>query len=136
MSESKNIETVNQIYAAFGRGDVAEIFTHIDRDVDWEFGATEHGIPWLTNGKGLDAVRGFFEALRGLEFHDFRVISVMANGPWVVALVSLECTVKSTGRRLREVCEAHVWRFDADGRVIAMRHAADTWHHARALGLA
>lgn len=135
MNTDKNIASVNAIYAAFGRQDVPAILELLSDDVEWEFGATEHGIPWLRPGRGKAAVAAFFQALGALEVHDFRVLATMGSGPWVVALAALECTVKASGRRLREVCEPHVWRFDDAGRIVAMRHAADTWHHARALGL-
>ena len=135
MSIEKNIETVNGIYAAFGRGDAPAIIEQMADDVDWEFGASQHRIPWLVNGRGRAAVKSFFDSLAALDFHEFRPLAVMGEADWVVALVRLECTVKSTGRKLREECEAHIWRFDERGRVAAMRHAADTWHHAWALGM-
>ncbi|MGC4091485.1 MAG: nuclear transport factor 2 family protein [Polyangiaceae bacterium] len=135
MNTSQNIQTVTTLYEAFGRGDVPAVLAALDEDVSWEFGASEHGIPWLAAGTGKAAALGFFQALQALEFKDFRLLSVMGQGEWVVALVTLECTIKANGRSFREVCEPQVWRFNDAGRVIGMRHAADTWRHARALGL-
>ncbi|HVL56467.1 MAG TPA: nuclear transport factor 2 family protein [Burkholderiaceae bacterium] len=132
----RNIETVRGIYAAFGRGDVAAILAPIADDVDWEFGYPHNDdIPWLKSGKGKRQAASFFETLRGFEFHRFDVVAVAGAGEHVISLVALEATWKPTGRRLIEPCEAHVWRFDPSGRVVAMRHAADTRQHARIAGV-
>ncbi len=135
MSNTKrNIQTVRDIYAAFGRGDVPAILEVMSPDVDWEFGTPDHGVPWLRQGRGREAVVRFFESLgKELAFKSFEPLSVMADGDWVVGLVRLEAEAKRTGKTLREECEAHIWRFDAQGRVAAMRHAADTASHVAAL---
>ena len=131
---ARNIETVKGIYAAFGKGDVPAILERIADDVDWEFGASDHGVPWLVHGRGREAVTRFFgQVAAELEFLRFDVRAVMGEGEWAVALIELEARSKKTGKTFREACEAHIWRFDAKGRVVAMRHAADTWAHAQAL---
>ena len=42
-----NIPTVQDIYAAFGRGDVPAILAQLAEDVDWEYGMADAGVPWL-----------------------------------------------------------------------------------------
>jgi uncharacterized protein len=129
----RNIQTIQGIYAAFGRGDVPAILATLSPEVSWEFGTPDHGIPWILPGTGPQAVARFFGALQAnLSFRSFEVLSVMGEGDWVVGLVRLEAQVIATGATLREECEAHIWRFDAQGRVAAMRHAADTHSHWRA----
>ncbi len=119
---------MKDIYAAFGRGDIPAILEVLSPDVHWEVGASAHGIPWLKEGRGRDAVMAFFQALAAnIELRRFEVLSIMASGEWVVALAQNEIVHKTTGKTAREECEPHVWRFDAAGRVISMRHAADTW---------
>ncbi len=126
----KNIATVNGIYAAFGKGDVPAILEVMSPEVHWEFGTPDHGIPWLREGRGREAVLGFFQTLGAeLEFKKLEPLAVMGEGDWVVALIRLEAVHRRTGKTLREECEAHVWRLDAQGRVVAMRHAADTASH-------
>lgn len=125
----RNIETVKSIYAAFGRGDVPAILEVVSNDVEWELGGLDHGIPWLVPGKGRDAAVRFFQTLSGFDVNVFEVLSVMADGPYVVGLIHIELTWRATGKRLVERCEAHVWKFDEKGRVAAMRHCADTHHH-------
>lgn len=130
----RNIETVKAIYSAFGRGDVPAVLATLAPDVDWETDAGSHGIPWLQPGRGHAAALRFFEALgANVELTDFRVLGVMGDGEWVVALVAVTVRVRATGKSYREACEPHVWRFDASGRVISMRHGADTHRHLAAL---
>lgn len=137
MNVSANIERIKSIYAAFGRGDVPYIVESVHPEVDWEPGA-HHGdaIPWLRPGRGRGAVMAFFEALGALRFEAFEVLSVMGEGDLVVGLCRVEAVHGGTGRRLVEACEAHIWRLDEQGRIISMRHAADTLHHAQVLGIA
>ena len=125
----RNIETVQQIYAAFGRGDIPAILERLRDDVSWEDGVPDHGIPWLTPGKGRAAAAAFFQALTGADFSLFEVVAVLGEGDLVVGVVNVEFTVRATGKKVRERGETHLWRFDAQGRVAAMRHGADTHQH-------
>ena len=130
-----NADTVRDIYAAFGRGDVPAILERLAEDVDWEFAyPTDHEIPWLRRQRGHAGAVAFFQAAGdNLEFKSFAVDHIVGDGPVVVALVSQEIKVKSTGKTMREIEEAHIWHFDPRGRVIRFRHAADTLQHSRAL---
>lgn len=130
----KNSAVVQEIYAAFGRQDIAAIVERLHPEVEWEFGAMDHGVPWLKPGRGIAHAISFFQSLAALEFKHFSVTAVMASGPWVVGLVQLECVNPATGRTLRENPEAHVWKFDEQGRIIGMRHCADTHQHWLAAG--
>lgn len=130
----RNIASVQRVYEAFGRGDVPTILTLMRPDVDWEFGAGDHGIPWLAHRRGPEGVAGFFGAVaENLDFQRFEVMTILGEGDWVVALCAIECTVKSTGKTIVEACEPHIWRFDPEGRVAAFRHAADTFRQRQAL---
>jgi ketosteroid isomerase-like protein len=129
MSKPRNVETVEAIYAAFGRGDIPAILERLAPDVAWEEGGVDHGVPWLVPRQGRKGAAAFFETLAGIDIEDFRVFQITSGGPYVVALVSIDFEVKATGRRVRDTCEAHVWRFDDAGRVVSMRHAADTHQH-------
>ncbi len=124
-----NIKTVQDMYAAFGRGDIPAILEHIADDVVWEYGATSTDVPWLQPRRGRAAAAGFFEALRGVDFHKFSVNNLLENGRTVVALIDLDATVKATGRRVVEHDEGHVWHFDDKGRIARFRHRADTHLH-------
>ena len=128
-SSQRNIAIVQNIYAAFGRQDVPAILGALREDVDWEFGREDVGAPWLAPGHGHAAAVAFFQSLgENLDFKRFEVLSIMADGDWVVALCVVEAVHRTTGKRLYEACEPHVWRFDAEGRVAAYRHGADSYH--------
>jgi ketosteroid isomerase-like protein len=131
-----NQETVHQIYAAFGRGDVAAILATLADDVRWDHmpdggGAQRHGVPWLAERTGREDVAGFFEALGALEFHRFAPTALLGDGDQVVALIDEDVTVRATGERFRDAT-AHVWTFGPDGRVLAFRHLTDTVKHVEA----
>jgi ketosteroid isomerase-like protein len=125
-----NAETVQTIYAAFGRGDVPAILEVLAEDIDWEYAGASSDVPWLQPGRGRAAAVRFFEALAAhVEFKSFTVNDVLEGPNLVVGLVSVEAVVTGTGRTFREIDEAHIWRFDERGRVARFRHAADTHGH-------
>jgi ketosteroid isomerase-like protein len=131
-----NIATVQEIYAAFGRGDVPAILDRLADDVCWDHlpdggGAQRHDVPWLRERTGRDDVAGFFAALGALDFHVFAPTVILGDGDTVVALIDEDVTVKATGERFRDAT-AHVWSFGPDGRVIAFRHLTDTVKHVEA----
>jgi ketosteroid isomerase-like protein len=128
-----HIPTVQNIYEAFGRGDVAAILATLAADVEWEYGgAPSTDVPWLQARRGRAQVGGFFESLQAIEFHSFAPVAFFESGQTVVSLVNLEATVKATGARVSEVDEVHIWHFGADGLVIRFRHRADTHQHWKA----
>ncbi len=122
-------ETVQAIYQAFGRGDVAAILEHLAEDVEWEYGVNSTDVPWLQPRRGRAGVVGFFEALGALDFQRFQPTALLEQGNVVVALLDLEATVRGTGRRVLEEDEVHIWRFDRAGKVRRFRHRADTHQH-------
>lgn len=127
------LDTVRELYAAFGRGDLPTILAALADDVVWEYGASPNPAPWLQPRRGREAVVGFFASLaENLEFQRFEPRAIVADGPLVVALVDVAATVKSTGRTFTEEDEVHVWRFDAQGRVARFAHRCDTWGQALA----
>jgi ketosteroid isomerase-like protein len=122
-------QTVQQIYEAFGRGDIPAIMVKLAEDVVWEYGDVSTDVPWLQPRRGRANVGGFFEALTAIDFHTFVPKGFFESGDTVVTLVDLEATVKATGRRVVEVDEVHIWHFGADGLVTRFRHRADTHLH-------
>jgi uncharacterized protein len=131
-----NTQTVREIYAAFGRGDVPAILDRLAPDVQWEHwpdgsGAQRHGVPWLAERTGRDEVAGFFASLAALEIHAFAPTALLEGDALVVALIDLDATVVATGERVHDL-EVHVWRFGADGLVTEFRHVVDTAKHVEA----
>ena len=130
---SKHLATVQNIYAAFGRGDVPAILEHISDDCVWEYGGSPNDVPWLQWRRGRGGA-GEFLRIAGteLDFKSFTITTLLGNDTCVIALATLECVVRRTGKTIREIDEPHVWHFDDKGRVVKFRHAADTYQQSRA----
>src|SRR5258707_6640759 len=96
-NETRNIDTVRKIYESFSRGDVPAVLERLSDDVNWELGASDHGIPWLEPGRGRQHVARFFETLRGFDINKFEILSVMREGDWVVAIADIDHTWRATG---------------------------------------
>ena len=127
--------TVQSIYVAFGKGDVPVILECLAEDVVWEY-AYEHAsnqVPWLKTRQGKDEVAAFFGDLAALDFHRFEATELLEGAGVVVALVHLESTVRATGKLIAENDEAHIWRFNASGKVARFRHCADTFQQWQAM---
>ena len=128
-----NLNTVQDIYAAFGAGDVPSILASLADDVDWEYGPGSTDVPWLQHRSGHNAVAGFFNSLSAVDIHKFAPKELLETDGVVVALIDVDFTVKATGKRVTEEDEIHVWRFNADGKVARYRHGVDT--HAAQLAI-
>lgn len=129
---SNNANTVREIYEAFGRGDVPAILARLDENVEWEYGAAPHGVPWLEPRHGRNEAAKFFESLAVIEIHSFVPKAILEGEKLVVAVVDITFTVKKTGKKVVEQDEAHIWRFNDAGKVVRFRHCSDTNQHMQA----
>ena len=84
-----NAKTVQDIYAAFGAGDVPAILSKLSSDVKWEYGQGPNDVPWLQPRRGRDAVGGFFECLGGADCHKFETKQLIEGGGFVVAILDV-----------------------------------------------
>jgi hypothetical protein len=62
MSEQQNIETIQQMYEAFGRAEVASIVAKLTDDVKW-VSHFDTIVPWSGDFSGKTQVPRFFEAI-------------------------------------------------------------------------
>jgi hypothetical protein len=131
-----NAATVADIYAAFGRGDVAAILARLAPDVAWEVWpdnfAQRGAVPYLAARSGPGEVAGFFAELAAMTVLDFAVLDVIGEGRQVVAEVRASFALPNGGRFADE--ELHLWTFDGAGRVSRFRHYCDTAKHLAASG--
>lgn len=131
---STALTTVQQIYAAFARGDINAIVDLLDDDVQWEpwtqNSAQAADVPWLRAGTGKAAAWRFFEEVGRWKFEDFRVLGLMASDSQVAAEAVVDAIVPG-GKRLRDE-EMHLWNVNAAGKVTRFRHYADTAKHIAA----
>jgi uncharacterized protein len=126
--------TVASIYEAFRTGDVPAILDTLADDVRWEEwtdnSAQKAGVPWLQRRDGKAGALEFFKIAGQMAMHEFRVLSLLAGGPQVVAEVVIDATGPS-GRRYRDE-ELHLWTFNDSGKVVRLRHYVDTAKHIAA----
>jgi ketosteroid isomerase-like protein len=134
-----NVQTVQAIYEAFGRGDVPAILDRMADGVEWEQweqpnAGQDAGVPWLARRSGPSGVGEFFEAVAaGLEFHSFEPRNLLEGGNQVAATIRIDATAKATGERFQDE-EIHLWTFDDAGKVTGLRHYADSAKHIKVTG--
>lgn len=123
MSESENARTVEAIYAAFGRGDLASILNSLAEQVEWQHPGPD--IPWGGARHGRAAVAQFFAALvEHVDMEQFVPEQFVARGDDVIVLGRERARVKSSGR-VYETEWVHVWSLEG-GSVIRFREYTDT----------
>ena len=125
-----NLEAVQQMYEAFGRGDVPAIIDKLDSNVEWDVEVETPGVPWLQPRRGAANVPGFFEALAPLNFTRFDPHTFFADGDKVFVLVAIEGT-NASGKPFRFPYEGHLWFFNSAGKVTKYQHVTDTAQHWR-----
>lgn len=130
MNTSRNIARVQEMYAAFGRGDVPAIVEHFAEDIEWEYGALAANPPWLQTRHGRGAAATFFKDLTALDITRFEPKTFLESGNTVVVLIDCEATHRTTGRKFVEEDEVHIWHFNDTGKVMRFRHRCDTLQEA------
>lgn len=136
---SNNLSTVQQIYAAFGQGDIPAIIEHLDDNVQWESwadnSAQKAGVPWLKSQQGKAGAMAFFQCIGSmLQIKEFQILNLMEGGNQVAVEFILEADVPGTGGHFRDE-EMHLWTFNEAGKVTRLRHYTDTHKHLKAAGL-
>ena len=133
MSTVQNIETVKELYAAFGRGDVQAILDRLTDDVDWSTDAAIASAPWYGARRGKAEVPSFFEGIaRTGPVTEFTLVSIAGNDDGDVhAFIRYAFTVAATGKDVAMNLH-HYWRF-RDGMVCYVRASEDTALVAAAL---
>lgn len=130
MNEMRNVQIVQQIYAAFGKREVQTLLTFLSDEIDWQL----LGPPKIAHAgphRGRDQVRRFFATVaETLEITQFEPREFIAQSDKVVALGYYAGRVKSTGRQYASEW-AHVFTL-REGKVIKFREYADTANLAAA----
>lgn len=130
MSES-NIAVIQDIYAAFGRGDVPAILERVTPDTRWDYDVSDSDVPWHVPVVGRDEVPRFLGAFaENVELGRFEPAAFMDCGDHVLVHVRIAYAVKATGRQV-EMDQLHWWTL-RDGRAARLRHFEDTAQVLRA----
>lgn len=130
-----NVETVQAIYDAFGRGDIAAILDQLADDVAWDQDAPGYGVSIYEPGVGKDHARRFFETMgRELEIIRFEPTNFLSGGNQVAVPINVEARVTPTGKVV-EALEIHLWTFGGDGKVTRFFHCIDRHAFVLAYGV-
>jgi uncharacterized protein len=125
MSQQDNLATVQAIYEAVGRGDVAAIEDHVTDDVDWAAETASSAAPWYGQRVGQDGVASFFNDLAAnIEITEFTPHSFTAGENDVHLLVDWAFRSIATGREASMTMH-HYWRL-RDGKVELFRGSEDS----------
>ena len=88
-----NLETIQHVYEAFGRGDIPAILERLAEDVRWEQwptgnSAQEQGVPYMKPRSGREAVGGFFQDVQeDFEMNSFNPRAFLEGGDHVAVLI-------------------------------------------------
>ena len=124
MSEQQNTALIKELYAAFGRGDIAAILSRLTDDVEW----TTEGppvIPYTGKMVGPAQVQKFFSSLASTQENmKLTTDSFIAQGDQVATTGRYSGIVKATGKRF-DCAIAHIHTI-RDGKVSRFLDFLDT----------
>jgi uncharacterized protein len=130
-----NVQSVQAIYEAFGRGDVPGILNQLSDEIEWDQDAPAYGVSVFEPGVGKEHVKRFFQTVQqDLEFIKFEPGNFLSGGNQVAVPVNVEAKVNPTGNMLKFL-EVHLWTFGHDGKVTRFFHCNDRHAAVLAYGL-
>jgi len=120
-----NVATIQSMYAAFGRGDVATIMAAVTPDIDWHCVGRPSDFPTFGLRKGPKEVGEFFKIVaEHNNFTEFSPREFYADGDKVIVLGFYAITLKKNGKAIAsDWC--HVFTF-RDGKVAKFQEFLDT----------
>lgn len=122
---NENVEKLQQMYAAFGRGDINSILDNVTDDVEWGVDTAATEVPWYRIHRGRGGVAEFFDALAGaVEFKKFEPTAFIPNGDEVIVTVDYDFQFRKNGKGSPMAC-MHRFRV-RDGKVSSFRAYEDT----------
>jgi ketosteroid isomerase-like protein len=121
-----NVDVVQQVFGAFGRGDIPAILDLVSDDTVWGFNAQDSQVPWHATFRGKDSLPQFFGTmLENLDFRVFEPREFIASDDSVVTHVHMVYIVKKTGKKVDEEA-LFWWRFGPDSKIASLTHFEDT----------
>jgi uncharacterized protein len=126
MPTEQNIDTVRQMYEAFGSGDVQAILDRVTDDVDWSTDAAIASAPWYGPKHGKDELVSFFQGIAGTgPVTEFTPLAFAGNDDGdVMVFIRYAFTVTATGKHVAMNMH-HYWKF-RDGKACFVRSSEDT----------
>lgn len=133
MSEQENVQIVQDLYAAFGRGDMPAILELLAEDVDWHFVGKPTDVPFAGCRKGHQEMIEFFSIVaQNCDVYEFGPHEVLSFDDRVISLGHERVGVKSTGR-IFETDWVHLFTVE-DGKIVRLQEFYDTATMAAAFG--
>jgi len=124
MSTPSNVELVQQVYAAIGRGDIPRVLDAMAEDVEIHVPGPPE-IPFAGTFKGHAGVAAFFQAIgTNAEIHEFQPREFVAGDDAVVVLGRERLTARATAATW-ETDWAMAWTL-RDGKVSLLREYHQT----------
>jgi ketosteroid isomerase-like protein len=120
-----NIAFVQDLYAAFGKGDVPTIISGLSPDVAWHSGGRASDYPGFGPRKGHKQVQEFFQVVaENNDFQHFSPREFYATDDKVFVLGDYAMTLKKSGKTFSSDW-IHVFTI-RDGKVVGFREFLDT----------
>ena len=131
----KLTDTISELYAEFGRGDIPAVLDKLADNVEWEVctiptEAQKAGVPWLQPQRGKEGAANFFDIVTKMDFKVFDILSLTEGDKTVAALLRIEADTPNGGHFDDE--EIHFWSFNDEGKIIGYRHYMDSAPHIAA----
>ena len=126
MSAEDNVEMIERLFQAFGRGDAGTILAALTDDVDWQGPVSGQAdtLPWAGRRRGRDQVADYFRQFGATsEWHPMEDVVYTASGDRVVVEGRNRNTARATGQPYE-----HQWVMVftiTDGRIARFRHYYD-----------
>ena len=107
----QNLQVIQQLYEAFGRGDVPAVLECIDSDATWvnPYGKGHFPGQWGKPCRGHAEIVEFFKAINeAVEVRGFDPYEIIAQNDKVVALINWNGVVRGSGKPY-EALLVHIW---------------------------
>lgn len=122
--ERDNTQRVMDVYAAFGRGDIAAFLDALTDDVEWVMPGPSD-LPFVGTFRGKAGVQEWLgKTMANLQFRVFEPRESIAQGDKVVVLMHTDVAFSRTGRDIAG-SEVHVWTV-RDGKIARQQSYEDT----------
>ena len=134
MSTNTNLQTIRDMYAAFGRGDIPFILSKLDDDVVWESEGPA-ALSFSGMRRGPAETLGFFEGIaKDHENIQLDMPVIFGDGDLVAAFGRYRVTMKATGKPV-DTPLAHFWTLSA-GKIVRYVNYSNTAAYLDALAIA
>ncbi|HWT09238.1 MAG TPA: nuclear transport factor 2 family protein [Roseomonas sp.] len=121
----QNRSRVQEIYAAYLRGNLPFVLDALADDVSWASGDEAAAAPWCGCHAGRAGVEAYFAALAAAcVIIDYHIGQVIADGDWVAVTATVRARYHHSGAE-REIAKVDVLRL-RDGQICEFREYYDT----------